>query len=148
MKANRSIPTSPVVPVLIYPNVREAVDWLVGAFGFAERVWIGENHRAQLSFGDGAIIVGDVRNDRRPPRSGEVTHSVMVRVEDASAHHVHARERGARILMEPKDFEYGERQYHAEDPWGHQWTFSQTVADVAPEQWGGVTVAGVDSTVR
>ncbi len=142
MKPNRSMPSAAVIPVLIYPDVREAVDWLASAFGFEERVWIGENHRAQLRFGGGALIVGDVRGDRRPPRSGEVTHSVVVRVEDAAAHCAHARERGAVILMEPIDHPYGERQYNAEDPWGHQWTFSQTLADVAPEQWGGVTVGG------
>ena len=50
------------------------------------QVRIGENHRSQLAFGDGAVIVGDVRGERRPPRSGEVTHSVMVRVLDATAH--------------------------------------------------------------
>jgi uncharacterized glyoxalase superfamily protein PhnB len=33
---------------------------------------------------------------------------------------------------------YGERQYSAEDPWGHRWTFSQTVADVDPRDWGGI----------
>ena len=137
MKPNRSIPSSTVIPVLIYPDVREAVAWLSAAFGFAERVRIGENHRAQLRFGDGAVIVGDVRGDRRPPRPGEATHSVMVRVQDARAHCERAREHGARILMEPTDFEYGERQYSAEDPFGHQWTFSQTLADVAPRQWGG-----------
>jgi uncharacterized glyoxalase superfamily protein PhnB len=142
-RANRSIPSATVIPVLIYPDVREAVDWLVAAFGFVERVWIGENHRAQLSFGDGGgLIVGDVRHDRRAPRPGEVTHQVMVRIDDARAHCVHAREHGARILMEPTDFEYGERQYTAEDPAGHQWTFSQTLADVAPEEWGGVSVGG------
>jgi hypothetical protein len=42
--------------------------------------------------------------------------------------------------MEPTDFEYGERQYRAEDPAGHQWTFSETLADVAPEEWGGQSV--------
>jgi uncharacterized glyoxalase superfamily protein PhnB len=141
MKTNRSIPTATVIPVLIYPDVREAVDWLSGAFGFAERVRIGEDHRSQLSYGDGAVIVGDVRNDRRPPRAGEVTHSVMVRVENAHAHCERARSHGARIVTEPRDFEYGERQYTAEDPAGHQWTFSQTLADVAPEEWGGTLVA-------
>jgi uncharacterized glyoxalase superfamily protein PhnB len=140
MKPNRSIPASMVIPVLIYPDVREAVAWLGAAFGFAERVRIGENHRAQLQFGDGAVIVADVRGDRRPPRTGEVTHSVMVRVEDARAHCERAREHGARILMEPTDFEYGERQYSTEDFAGHQWTFSETLADVAPETWGGVSV--------
>ena len=139
MKPNRSIPSSTVVPVLIYPDVREAVAWLSAAFGFAERVQIGEDHRSQLSVGDGAVILGDVRHDRRPPRPGESTHSVMVRVDDANAHCERARQHGARILMEPTDFEYGERQYAAEDPSGHQWTFSETLEDVAPEAWGGLT---------
>ncbi len=141
MKPNRSIPSSTVIPVLVYPDVREAVEWLEGAFGFSEHVRIGENHRAQLRFGDGAVIVADVRNERRPPRPGEVTHSVMVRVDDAQAHWECAREHGARILMEPTDFEYGERQYTAEDPAGHRWTFSETLTDVAPGEWGGTSVA-------
>src|SRR5215475_15934561 len=134
MKKNRSIPDALVIPVLTYPDVRAAVGWLTDAFGFAERVRIGENHRSQLRFGDGgALIVADVHGDRRPPRPGEVTHSVTVRVADAHAHCEQAREQGARILMEPTDFEYGEGQYSAEDFAGHRWTFSQTLADVAPE---------------
>jgi len=140
VKTNRSIPSATVIPVLIYPDVREAVAWLEGAFGFTERVRIGEDHRSQLSFGDGAVIVGDVRNERRPPRPGEVTHSVVVRVEDVDAHCERARTYGARIVMEPIDFEYGERQYTAEDLAGHRWTFSQTLDDVAPEAWGGILV--------
>ncbi len=140
MKVNRSVPAATVIPVLIYPDVREAVSWLSAAFGFAERVRIGENHRAQLRFGDGAVIIGDVRGDRRPPRPGEVTHSVTVRVEDARAHCERARVNGARILMEPTDMEFGERQYSAQDPAGHHWTFSQTLTDVAPEEWGGESV--------
>ena len=140
MRPNRSIPAAVVIPVLIYPDVREAVAWLETAFGFVERVRIGENHRSQLMVGDGAVIVGDVRHERRPPRPGEVTHSVMVRVDDAVAHCERARSNGARIVMEPTDFEYGERQYEAEDPAGHQWTFSETLDDVAPEAWGGILV--------
>ncbi|MDP9307377.1 MAG: VOC family protein [Actinomycetota bacterium] len=142
MRPNRSIPSAVVIPVLIYPDVRAAVSWLSEAFGFVERVRIGEDHRSQLSFGDGAVIIGDVRNERRPPRAGEVTHSVMVRVDDVGAHCERARAHGARILMEPTDFEYGERQYAAEDPAGHHWTFSETIDDVAPETWGGTLVVG------
>ncbi|HKF17699.1 MAG TPA: VOC family protein [Candidatus Dormibacteraeota bacterium] len=141
MKHNRSIPQSTVIPVLIYPDVREAVDWLGRAFGFVERVRIGENHRSQLRVGDGAVIVADVRGERRPPRPGEFTHYVMVRVDDANAHCERARAHGARIVMEPTDFEYGERQYTAVDPAGHEWTFSETRADVAPEEWGGASIA-------
>jgi uncharacterized glyoxalase superfamily protein PhnB len=141
VKVNRSVPASTVIPVLTYPDVREAVAWLSGAFGFVERVRIGENHRAQLRFGDGALIVADANGHRCPPRAGEVTHSVMVRVDDARDHCERSRAHGARILMEPTDFEYGERQYTAEDPAGHQWTFTQTLADVAPEDWGGESVS-------
>ena len=138
MRRNRSIPSATVIPVLIYPDVRQAVDWLTAAFGFAERLKIGENHRSQMNVGEsGAVIVGDVRDDRRPPREGESTHSLTVRVDDASAHCARAREHGARILMEPTDFEYGERQYEAEDFAGHSWTFSETLEDVHPDEWGG-----------
>ena len=136
------MPRAVVIPVLIYPDVREAVAWLTAAFGFVERLQIGEDHRSQMSFGDGAVIVGDVRHDRRPPRAGEVTHSVTVRIDDVDAHCARARAHGARILMEPIDFEYGERQYAAEDPAGHQWTFSETLDDVDPATWDGILRAG------
>lgn len=72
MRPNRSIPSATVVPVLICPDVREAVAWLNSAFGPEERVRIGENHRSQLRFGSGAVIVPDVRHERRPPRPGEL----------------------------------------------------------------------------
>ena len=137
MQRNRSIPASPVIPVLVYPDVREAVAWLSAAFGFVERLRIGEDHRSQLKVGDGAVIVADVGGDRRPPHGGEVTHSVTVRVDDVRGHCERAREHGARILMEPTDFEYGERQYSAAALAGHRWTFSQTLADVDPADWGG-----------
>src|SRR5580704_933020 len=141
LKKNRSVPDATVIPVLVYPDVRAAVDWLTNAFGFDERVRIGEDHRSQLQFGEGAVIVTDVQADRTPPRSGEVTHSVLVRVADVRARCEKARAAGAHILMEPTDMPFGERQYTAQDLAGHQWTFSETLADMAPEEWGGETVA-------
>jgi uncharacterized glyoxalase superfamily protein PhnB len=138
VRQNRSILSAQVIPVLVYPDVREAVEWLTAAFGFAERLRIGESHRSQMSVGEGAVIVGDVRSDRRPPRPGEETHSVVVRVDDANAHCERARANGAKILREPTDWEYGERQYEAEDPAGHRWVFSETLRDVDPAEWGGV----------
>jgi uncharacterized glyoxalase superfamily protein PhnB len=129
-----------VIPVLVYPDVRAAVEWLRVAFGFVERVRIGEAHRAQLKLGDGALIVADVRHDQYPPRRGEVTHNVVLRVDDASALLERARANGGTVVMEATDFEYGERQATVDDPWGHRWTVSETLRDVAPEEWGGITV--------
>jgi len=137
VKRNRSVPSATVIPVLVYPDVGKAVDWLVAAFACAERLRIGDNHRSQLSFGDGAVIVADTHAERRPPHPGEVTHSLIVRVEHLDSHHERAKAHGARIVAEPADFPFGERQYTAEDPAGHRWTFSETLADVAPESWGG-----------
>ena len=70
-----------MTPVLIYPDVRAAVAWLESAFGFEERVRVGEAHRAQLRVGaDGAVIAADVRGDQVAPGAGIVTHIVKVRV--------------------------------------------------------------------
>jgi uncharacterized glyoxalase superfamily protein PhnB len=137
MKPNRSVPPSTVIPVLIYPDVRAAVDWLSAAFGFAERLQIGEGHRSQMRVGDGDVVLAEARGDRQPPQPSPVSQSVMVRVEDARAHCERAREHGARILMEPTDQMFGERQYAAEDLAGHKWTFTQTLTDVDPADWGG-----------
>src|SRR5262249_44999229 len=75
MKHNRSIPPVTVIPVLVYPDVRAAVDWLTTAFGFVERTRIGESHRAQLSIGtNGAMIVAGVARERNPPQANVVAH--------------------------------------------------------------------------
>lgn len=136
MNVNRSIPAATTVPVLTVADVRAAVAWLTQAFGFAERLRIGEGHRSQLEIPDGgAVILAEVRPHTREPTPGEASHSVMVRVSDARAHFARSRDAGARILMEPTDFEFGERQYAAEDPFGHRWSFSETLADVDPAEW-------------
>lgn len=133
MPPNRSMPSCTVIPVLAYPNVGAASDWLCAAFGFTPRLTIGE-HRAQLTAGDGALVI-----TAAPDGAGRQTlDSVMIRVEDVDRHHAQALEAGADILQPPTDQPYGERQYVVRDPAGRTWTFSQTLADVAPSAWGGV----------
>jgi uncharacterized glyoxalase superfamily protein PhnB len=140
MTANRSAPHASLTPVLSYPDVRQAVRWLVDVFGLVERVRVGE-HRSQLSFGDGAVVVADGCGERRPPGTGEgVTHSLMARVVDIDAHYARVLAAGASTFGAPVDMAYGERQYSALDLAGHRWTFTESVKDVAPEEWGGETV--------
>lgn len=146
MRKNRSIPDATVIPVLVYPDVRAAVAWLEATFGFTERVRIGEDHRAQLRVGEhGAVIVADANEAhggaRTPPTRGIETHAVKIRVEDVDALAARARAHGAVILQEPADQPYGERECEIEDLAGHRWQFDQTLRDVAPEEWGGVTVS-------
>jgi uncharacterized glyoxalase superfamily protein PhnB len=125
------MPRCTVIPELAYPDVGEAVDWLCNAFGFTLRLRIA-NHRAQLNAGDGAVIATEQRM-----ADGKGSHSVMIRVEDVDRHYEHAVRFGAQALSSPVDYPYGERQYNVEDFAGHRWTFSQSVADVDPTEWGG-----------
>jgi uncharacterized glyoxalase superfamily protein PhnB len=141
---NRTTGTASVVPELVYADVEEAIAWLCDTFGFTE-LWRAGGHRARLAFGNGVLILADAdpRYGRAAPGAeGPRSHSIMVKVDDVDAHHEHARAQGARILSPPADHSYGERQYSVADLAGHQWTFTQAIADLAPEDWGGTSNAG------
>lgn len=144
VKSNRSAPAATVVPILVYDDVGQALDFLCRAFGFTERLRVargGVIGHAQLTVGDGAIIIGRQGGPFRAPSGGdEVSAYVHVTVDDADAHCERARQAGARIVQPPQNMLFGERQYTAMDPAGHRWTFSQHIADVEPEAWGA-TVA-------
>jgi uncharacterized glyoxalase superfamily protein PhnB len=126
---NRSIPDCTVIPELPCRDIQQMTTWYARAFGFTLRVGIGD-HRAQLNVGDDAVVLIE-------RGTSTATCSVLVRVENARAHHDRAKAAGAEIVRAPQNYPYGERQYTAIDPEGHRWTFSQSIADVAPEEWGG-----------
>lgn len=138
---NRSMPSSVVIPELAYPDVRAAADWLCRVFGFVERLQIG-SHRAQLTFGSGAVIVTRLSGESSGD-SGSRSHSVMVRVANVDEHYQRATQSGARIINPPTDYPFGERQYSVDDIGGHRWTFSQTIADSDPGSWGGILLEEV-----
>jgi uncharacterized glyoxalase superfamily protein PhnB len=140
---NRSAPDSAVIPVLYYPDVRKAVEWLTTALPFTERLRIGD-HRCQLSHGNGAIVVanpgGHADADPSTLRASGA-HSIMLRVTGVDALCERARGAGARVLTEPADHMYGERQCSFVDPWGRPWTLSETIFDSDPADWGGELLA-------
>ncbi len=150
MVVNRSAAPGPIAPHLVYEDVGTASAWLCETFGFVERFRYGPDGNpagAQLAVGAGAVFLVGPRQGQspawgdqatfRPPRPDEVTHTVSVQVEDVDRHYEHARQCGARIFGPPETYPFGERQYTVEDLAGHRWTFTQSVADVAPEEWGG-----------
>ncbi|MEO7913519.1 MAG: VOC family protein [Roseiflexaceae bacterium] len=131
---NRSMPPGTIIPELVYGDLAAAVTWLCTTFGFKERLRIG-NHRSQLIFGAASVIVVALPDGVSQP--SQANHSLMVRVEDLDRHYAHVSQSGARIISPPTDFPYGERQYTAEDLAGRRWTFSQSIADIDPQEWGG-----------
>jgi PhnB protein len=127
-----------VTPYLLYHDVDTALDFLVGAFGFEERVRMpgpdGKTTHAEAAIGSGMVMMGNPGPDyRNPSERGGATQLVYVYVEDVDAHYEKAKAAGAKILREPADQFYGDRTYGVEDPEGHHWSFSQHVKDVSPE---------------
>jgi uncharacterized glyoxalase superfamily protein PhnB len=139
----RTMPGCTIIPVLYYTDVEKAITWLCDTFGFKER-WRMGNHRAQLAFDGGVIAVSEwsseaPANAEKEDTDGTARHSLLVRVKEVNAHYETARQKGATIIQPPTDFFYGERQYTVLDTGGHVWTFSQTVNDLAPEDWGATS---------
>lgn len=140
--ANRSAPSSTVVPILIYEDVPKAIDWLCGAFGFAERLRAADRDgvvgHAQLSIAEGAVMIGRAGGPFKVPASGGVSQYVLIGVDDVDRHFEHAKAFGAHIVQAPEDMPFGVRHYTVSDLGGHWWTFSQNIADVPPQEWGAV----------
>ena len=136
---NRSAPNAAVIPVLYYPDVRGAVEWLTTALPFTERLRIGD-HRCQLVHGNGAVVVAEPGGHANAVHSAGA-HSVMLRVTGIDALFLRATAAGARVLAEPADHMYGERQCSFLDPWGHPWTLTETIFDSNPADWGGELLA-------
>jgi uncharacterized glyoxalase superfamily protein PhnB len=137
MIRNHSAPPGTIVPWLAYSDVSKAIAWLSGAFGFTAHLHTppepdGSIHHAQLSVGEGSVVL-----TTRPLQSGV---SLFVPVEDVDAHCERASRFGAKIVNPPTTHVFGERQYTAEDLAGYHWTFSQSVADVDPAEWGAIVV--------
>ena len=84
---------------------------------------------AQLSCGDGMMMLGSVRDDewrrfiRQPDEiSGAATQSIYLVVPDADVTYERAKNAGAEILIPVKDEEYGGRSFSCRDLEGHLWT--------------------------
>jgi uncharacterized glyoxalase superfamily protein PhnB len=132
-KTNRTMPDCSIIPVLTYADVEAAITWLCNTYGFNER-WRAGNHRAQLSYGNSVIVV-TARNDKEQSSR----YSLLVRVESIMQHFEYVKSKGVKILQMPQEYPYGEKQYTAHDIEGHVWTFSESVQDVLPEDWGGIS---------
>jgi uncharacterized glyoxalase superfamily protein PhnB len=138
MPANPPANMPRVTPYLYYEDVGRALDWLVKAFGFRERMRMpgpgGKVMHGEVELADGVVMMGNPGPEYKSPKKlGGATQNVYVYVDDVDRHFAHARGAGAKILAEPKDQFYGDRSYGAEDPEGHHWFFATHIRDVAPE---------------
>jgi uncharacterized glyoxalase superfamily protein PhnB len=123
-----------VIPCLRYRNAPAAIEWLCQAFGFEKHVVVpgaGETiAHAQLSFGNGMIMLGSVRDsefDRLMKQPDEIggaeTETAYVVVSDADAIYARAKAADAKIVLDIKDEDYGGRGFSCRDLEGHLWNF-------------------------
>ncbi len=95
ISTNRSAPNATIVPILIYEDVGQAIEWLCRTFGFKERLRAerdGVVSHAQLTVVEGAIMLGRQGGPYRAPYGTEVTAYVLVAVDDVDKHYQHARQ--------------------------------------------------------
>jgi len=120
-------------PCLCYADAPRAIEFLVRAFGFKERLVVpgpdGTVLHSELEYEEGVIMVSSPKRERNwvaPGKQGR-SASVCVHVADPDAHHARARAQGAEITQALKDEEYGSRGYMAKDPEGNEWYFGTYV---------------------
>jgi len=123
-----------VIPCLRYRDAPAAIKWLCSTFGFEEQLVVpnadGTIAHAQLSFGNGMIMLGSVveseygRLIKQPDEiGGAETQSAYVIVSDADAIYQRAKAAGAEIVLDIKDEDYGGRGFTCRDLEGRLWTF-------------------------
>lgn len=127
--------TANIIPGMRYRNAPEAIEWLCDVFGFEKHLVVpnddGTIAHAQLTFGNGMIMLGSVQRDnefgkniKQPDEiGGAETQSAYIIVSDADSIYERAKKAGAEIVMDIKDEDYGGRGFSCRDLEGHIWNF-------------------------
>ena len=108
-----------VIPCLRYRDAPKAIEWLCSVFGFEKHLVVpnedGSIAHAQLSFGNGMIMLGSVlkvdnefgRLTTQPDEIGGMeTQSPYLVVSDADTVYQRAKAAGAKIEIDIKDEDY------------------------------------------
>jgi uncharacterized glyoxalase superfamily protein PhnB len=128
---------SAVIPCLRYRDCHKAIDWLVAALGFQKQVVYdgpsGNVMHAQLTFGNGMIMLGSVQNEgewsqwmAQPDEIGmRETVTTCLIVDDAEAVYASAQAAGATIMQQLAEMPYGGKAFACRDPEGHLWSIGE-----------------------
>jgi uncharacterized glyoxalase superfamily protein PhnB len=129
-----------IYPALSYRDAAAAIAFLENALGFETLMQVpGEDGgivHAELRLGDGVIMLGtaqDARGWKSPLDLAGTSQTVYVVVEDVDAHYGRAKAAGAEIDYEPRDTDYGSREYGLRDPEGHFWSFGTYAPELEPK---------------
>jgi MerR family transcriptional regulator, thiopeptide resistance regulator len=103
-----------LIPILACSDIAAEHDFLVETLGFTSAGLVRQP--------DGRVVHGEVRaGQQRIWLLGAEDAGIVAQVEDVDAHYARVREAGAEIIYEPRDQDYGRREYGVRDPEGHNW---------------------------
>lgn len=124
-----------IIPLLVCSDIAAEHDFLVNVLGFTS----GGLERTS----DGTVVHGEVRAGSRrvwlhraneadtllpPGPRGLSGGGIVIHLPDVDRHYEHVRAAGADILYEPRDEDYGQREYGIRDPEGHLWWIATPIA--------------------
>lgn len=126
-----------LTPFLVIDGAAAAIDFYIEVFG-AELVEKmdgpdGTVAHAELDFGTGRLQLSDANPDYgliAPPRTGPVTHSVVLYCTDADAVVDRAERAGATVREPIATFVTGDRYASIVDPFGQRWAVMTRVEEV------------------
>jgi uncharacterized glyoxalase superfamily protein PhnB len=143
-------PRPAALPYLSVANAREAIAWYVDTFGASVvgkpfEMDDGRIGHAELAIGGGVLYLADEYPELglKAPDPQWSSVSLMLHIADTDATLERARDRGARVQLEPYE-NYGARNATIIDPFGHRWMLSGPVTGAAvPIQHGDVGYVSV-----
>ena len=121
------------ISCLRYRDAPVAVDWLCAVLGFEKQLIVPDSDggiaHAQLSFGNGMIMLGSVVDSpygslmKQPGQIGNAnTQSCYLVVQDADVVYQRVLAAGGEIVLDIEDQDYGGRGFTCRDPEGHVWS--------------------------
>lgn len=130
-----------VTPYLIVDDARAALAYYEEAFGAQELLRLdgpgGSVGHAEIRIGDSRVMLASEfpEMDALAPKSvGGTPVSLLVYTEDVDATFARAIAAGGTVLRAVADQFYGDRSGTLRDPFGHKWTLSTHIEEVAPDE--------------
>ncbi|MDB5349705.1 MAG: glyoxalase [Planctomycetota bacterium] len=130
-----------LTPHLIVKGASDAIDFYKTAFGAVEHGRMGGPGgllmHADLQIGDSHLFLVDefpAFGCLGPKTIGGTAVTIHLYVEDVDAAFARAVEAGATVKMPLMDMFWGDRYGKVMDPYGHEWSLAQHLADYTPEE--------------
>lgn len=120
------------IPLLVYRDIAAAHRFLIDAFGFEDggldRGKEGHVIHGELTIGDTTIWLHREVDEFQLASPQTLSHKhggLVIQVDDVASHYKRAVAAGATVEGQPEQMPYGQREYQARDPEGHEWWFAE-----------------------